>query len=207
MKLLVVSASSLELAGIETGETRVVGVGKLQAALHTAQAIGEVRPVLVVCIGTARALDPSLKVGDLVCASSVWQHEVDLCRFGLKEGELPNENGGVLGELSCLPVGSLACGRCASGDVFVTRPYQEAHPQLSGSLFCDMESYGVAYAASQAKCKVSVIRVISDDSYGHRAKHYATLVREANKRIERILSHISQREVPDDLHDIPVVDD
>ena len=198
MKLLVVAASSLELAGIETGEKRVVGVGKLQAALHTAQAIGEVRPELVVCIGTARALDPSLKVADLVCASCVWQHDVDLCRFGLKAGELPNGNGGVLGELSCLPVGSLACGRCASG---------EAHPQLSGSLFCDMESYGVAYAASRTKCNVSVIRAISDDSYGHRTKHYATLVREANKRIERILSHISQKEVPDDLHDIPVVDD
>ncbi|MDD7200828.1 MAG: 5'-methylthioadenosine/S-adenosylhomocysteine nucleosidase [Sphaerochaetaceae bacterium] len=192
MKLLVVAASSWELAGITCPLTRVVGVGKLQAAVYTYRAIESEKPDLVVCVGTARALDPSLRIGDIVTATSVWQHDVDLTRFGLLSGELPNGRGGVVGEIACHPFPGLPAGRCASGDVFVTRPYQESHPQLSGSLFCDMESYGIAFAAKELDTGIMIVRSISDDSCGHRPKRYHAFIRKANEQLDHLLSHIAE---------------
>ena len=192
MKVLLVASSLPELEGITCPHTHVVGVGKLQAALHAYRAIESEKPDLVVCVGTARALDPSLHIGDIVTATSVWQHDVDLTRFGLLAGELPNGRGGVVGEIACNPFPGLPAGRCASGDVFVTRPYQESHPQLSGSLFCDMESYGVAYAAKELDTDIMVVRSISDDSCGHRAKRSPEFIRKANEQLDHLLSHIAE---------------
>ncbi len=205
--MLVVASSIRELEGIGNGEGRVIGVGKANAALYTASAIGELHPDLVVLVGTARALDSALRIGDVVSARSVWQHDVDLRSFGFARGEIPGPGGEAVGELDCLPVEGTHIGRCASGDVFVTRSYQDSHPELASSLFCDMESYAVALSCRFHGIPCMVLRVISDDWYGHRPRHWGSFLEEANKQIGQILLHLPQGEVADDLHHVPVMDD
>jgi adenosylhomocysteine nucleosidase len=205
--ILVVASSRRELAGFpETGQcgrhsyaTASVGVGKVQSAVLTMQALETYRPDAVLCVGYAGAVDPSLKIGDCVLATSVVQYDMDLRSFSLQRGEVPDATGtGTLGvlETACIQVDGCRTGVFGTADRFLLRSYREQNPWLLETLHlsvADMESYAVAFACKTKGCPCTVCRVVSDDANGHRPKRFARFGIEASKRFAAVLEHLSDQ--------------
>ncbi|BFT31301.1 5'-methylthioadenosine/S-adenosylhomocysteine nucleosidase [Alteromonas sp. D210916BOD_24] len=63
------------------------GIGKVAAAIATAVLIEQYAPDAVVNTGSAGGFDQNLSIGDLVIASHVIHHDVDLTHFGYKLGQ------------------------------------------------------------------------------------------------------------------------
>ncbi|HBY97251.1 MAG TPA: hypothetical protein DEP84_25485, partial [Chloroflexi bacterium] len=70
-----------EIAGQETGLLKC-GVGKVNAAMATVQAIASYRPEAILTIGSAGALIPGLEPGDVILGEQVVQHDVGYVRAG-----------------------------------------------------------------------------------------------------------------------------
>ena len=171
-----------------------VGVGQVNAALNTYQAIQALNPALVVGIGTCGALRDELKVGDILIAGSVVQYEVDLRRFGLKRGELPGADGIPNGALTTdFPVWSWAAGArlltertLGTADRFLLavdrRDADYLHDEL-GLDAVDMESYAMVAAARTASVPVAILRTVSDTNRGGRPRSYQTFLTAASERM------------------------
>lgn len=202
---LVLASSQRELEGFLTksdivssylGKSyvlRVIGVSQVYSALNTMQALQHYRPQRILLVGYAGAVDPQLLIGDCVLATEVVQYELDLQAFGLKRGQTfgrnPNE---VVGELSLFypSYEGAILVRGGSADRFLLRSWREANPYIREELnlgFADMESYGVALAASMEGIPCTICRVISDDAQGRRPKNYTKFCQEANKKFVEIL--------------------
>ncbi|MFA7119049.1 MAG: hypothetical protein WC159_09770, partial [Sphaerochaetaceae bacterium] len=143
---LFVASSKLELEGILTNYPKVViGVGKAQSAVRTMKAIEIYKPKRIICLGYAGAITQNLRIGDLVCASSVLQYDIDLTSFGLKRCEVPTgDSNNLLGSLPLyvFPQTEARIGICGTADRFLLRSYRKDNPFLweeLGLLFCDME--------------------------------------------------------------------
>jgi nucleoside phosphorylase len=199
MSLLVVASSVQELEGVLTNARKVVvGVGKVQSAVRTMEALANFRCDQLLCIGYAGSVADGLMIGDMVQADSTVQYDIDLTHFGMKRCEVPNgENNGLLGKLT-LPVyrdfkGKTGC--FGTADLFLVRSYLLANPWMKDELHllsCDMESYGVAYACSRMKVPCHMVRIISDDSQGHRPKRFPEFVRKANEQFSELLSVVAE---------------
>jgi adenosylhomocysteine nucleosidase len=63
------------------------GIGKVAAGIATAVLIEQYAPDAVVNTGSAGGFDKNLDIGDLVIASHVIHHDVDLTHFGYKLGQ------------------------------------------------------------------------------------------------------------------------
>jgi nucleoside phosphorylase len=208
---LVVASSVLELEGFQTnlevikrekGHSFVlvcVGVGKVQSAALTLKAIMNYQPKAVLCLGYAGAVDPLLKIGDCIFASSVVQYDLDLRSFHLGRGEVPSASKGqTVGALQLeLPqIAGILSGVCGTADRFLLRSFREENPWLSTDLhiaFADMESYAVAFACYTMQCPCTVCRVISDDEQGHRPKHFKEFSTQANLQFVKVLTALLDR--------------
>ena len=58
------------------------GIGKVAASVATTILIDQYAPDFVVNTGSAGGFDPQLDIGDLVIASGVQPHDVDVPQFG-----------------------------------------------------------------------------------------------------------------------------
>lgn len=199
MSRMLVAASEMELEGIQTNIPKVVlGVGKVQSTARAMKAIGQMRPSEVIMVGYAGAVADGLAIGDAFQAETVLQYDIDLTRFKLKRCVVPSGDGtSSLGELTLqkdnlLP---LPWGRFGTADLFLLRPYLESHPFLKDelSLTCaDMESYGLAYACVLYGIPCRILRVISDDSKGHRPKDFVRFRQDASVLFSSLLSKIPE---------------
>jgi adenosylhomocysteine nucleosidase len=182
-----------------------VGVGKVQAALNTAQAIQIHRPSIVVGIGTCGAIRDDLCVGDILVASSVIQYDVDLRRFGLKRGELPSATGPALGILKTdlFPPTTIdgmerlffqQTMGCA--DRFLVANERKVLSFISDELHVDavdMESFAMVAAARQALVPVAIVKTVSDTNRGARARNYAAFLTESSIRALQVVMNLRER--------------
>lgn len=150
MTVLVVSATRAEAAHVPAGlDVVVCGVGKVEAAARTAEAVARLRPRLVVNVGTCGALRPG--VTGLFEPSRVVNHDFDAA--GIRalgydvadELELPGGDGSVL----------------ATGDRFVTDPVVRDGLAQRAALV-DMEGYAIARTAQAFDVPVRLVKVVSD---------------------------------------------
>ena len=150
MSVLVVSATKAEAVHVPDHlELLVCGVGKVEAAARTAEAIARLRPSLVVNIGTCGALREG--VSGLFEPSLVVNHDFDAA--GIRalgydvsdELSLPGGDGSVL----------------ATGDRFVSDPVVRDGLATRASLV-DMEGYAIARTAQAFGVPVRLAKVVSD---------------------------------------------
>ncbi|MCH3908671.1 MAG: 5'-methylthioadenosine/S-adenosylhomocysteine nucleosidase [Sphaerochaeta sp.] len=197
-RILVVAASAMERNGVTDLPSSVVGVGKVQSAVRTLEAIQTNSPDLVVCVGFAGALSADLNIGDVVVGTTVCQYDIDLTAFKLKRCTVPTGEGmHSLGILSLWddPRVEGKRGPLGTADRFVTPAYRKDHPFVTeelGVIACDMESYAVAYAASRRNIPCMVARVISDDWEGRRPKNLPAFLRSYRETTGRLLSVLAQ---------------
>lgn len=170
MKIAIIAAMDKEVKLMQSLASENVsifksGIGKVAAAVTTAQIISEHRPDLIINLGVAGGLDSSLNIGDTVCAEAVCYHDV-WC------GE-PNAYGQVQGfplfyksaeNITALLDAKIKKGLIISGDKFITAPEELAllKNKFPEALAVDMESAAIAQTAFILKTPFISLRLISD---------------------------------------------
>ncbi|MEW6724252.1 MAG: 5'-methylthioadenosine/adenosylhomocysteine nucleosidase [Bacillota bacterium] len=157
------------------------GVGKVAAAACAQSLMDVFGATRVVFTGLAGALDERLRVGDVVIATELVQHDVDVTAFGYAPGEVPCPGGLVVptdpaltamarqAALQTLTIdsGRLREGRILTGDQFVVSREKvfRLREEFQG-LAVEMEGAAVAQVCAWRGVPCAVIRAISDTADG-----------------------------------------
>jgi len=147
-------------------------IGKVFASLTASTMIQKFGAEKLLFSGVAGAINPKLKIGDLIAATSLCQHDVDITAFGhpagfIPEGKLFYESDKELLEIAKgVAKGmnkSLLEGIIATGDQFVA---DEVRKEFIASTFnadaLEMEGASVAVVCDALEVPFFVLRAISD---------------------------------------------
>jgi adenosylhomocysteine nucleosidase len=181
----------------------MAGIGKVNAARCTQLMIDKFNPTRIVNIGSAGALHPEARIGDVIISTSCIQHDIDLTAFGLPKGFISVTEGFVKADPELMKLCAQAMeqtiddrfriltGPIATGDQFndsVTR--KEQLFQEFGAYCIEME--GAAVAQVCAKCQVPfvIIRSISDQPNDDTLNLYETYKQQASGRCADFLVNL-----------------
>jgi adenosylhomocysteine nucleosidase len=179
------------------------GIGKVNAAALT-QAVLAAGARRVLFTGVAGAVDPELRVGDVVVSSDAVQHDVDVGGLGYAPGEVPGEPRAwpadpELCGLALQAAGELEgvralAGRIASGDQFIADPARVAWLRATfGAACAEMEGGAVAQVCSRWGVPFVIVRSISDTA-DHRAEvDFRSFTRSAAKRAKHVVRGVLRR--------------
>lgn len=148
--LLVAMPEELQTAPRSDMILHHTGVGKVNAAWRSAQAIHQHRPDLVINFGTAGAVKSGLS--GLLEVGGVVQRDMDVRALGLELGDTPFETDSQKITFSTAP---LICG---TGDSFA-----DSIPELPCDLV-DMELYAIAKICRAAAIPLRSFKFISDSA-------------------------------------------
>ncbi len=149
-------------------------IGKVFATLTATSLIEKFGCDLLLFSGVAGAISPDLKIGDLIIADGLCQHDLDITVFGHPYGYVPE------GEV-CIPTDvnlrniakevakekdlKLVEGVIATGDQFVANPERK---DWIGETFkahaLEMEGASVAVVCSSLEVPFFILRAISDSA-------------------------------------------
>jgi adenosylhomocysteine nucleosidase len=145
------------------------GVGPKRSAANLREALGEVRPSRILLIGYAGALDPGLKLGDLVAVRKAlafsleesqpdWEHVRIDAEFELAEPQFLSEAASAGGL-------SARTGNAMTSAYVLGDPVHKSllHEKFGASIV-DMETAALAGIARSEGIPLSCIRVISDEA-------------------------------------------
>ncbi len=148
------------------------GIGKVNAAALTQLVLMQGAKQIIVT-GVAGAIDPNLRVGDIVISSDAVQHDVDVTGLGYKIGEVPGETLVYLADkqlqalafeaTQTLTEVNSVVGRVVSGDQFIYDPEMTKWLHKTFKASCaEMEGASVAQICSKWQIPFVIIRSISD---------------------------------------------
>jgi adenosylhomocysteine nucleosidase len=150
------------------------GIGKVASAAAAALLIHAFEPDAVINTGSAGGFDPKLNIGDVVIATSLLYHDVDVTHFGYALGQVPRmpafyESNSHLvnlaqNALAMLPNIQVKTGLVCSGDSFV------GSDEAAGSIktnfptmaAVEMEGAAIAQVCHLMQTPFVVIRSLSD---------------------------------------------
>ncbi|MDT0596006.1 5'-methylthioadenosine/adenosylhomocysteine nucleosidase [Glaciecola petra] len=150
------------------------GIGKVASAAATALLIQALSPDYVINTGSAGGFDPELDIGDVVIATELLHHDVNVTHFGYELGQVPQmplhyKSDKTLVQLALDAIGQLTnvkvtSGLVCSGDSFVGS--DEAAQKIRDD-FVDMKAVEMEGAAIAQVCHLMntpfvVIRSLSD---------------------------------------------
>lgn len=154
----------------------VSGIGKVNSAMCAQTMILRYQPRLVINTGVAGGMGQGIKIGDVVVADHVVQHDMDTSALGDPKGfisgidliQIPCDK--ALNEkvrLAAQRVAGLVChqGVIATGDQFVGS--REKLNQLMaefGAVACEMEGGSIGQVCYINKVPFAVVRAISDNA-------------------------------------------
>ncbi len=153
--------------------TVVCGIGKVNAATCTAVGCVLYQPHLVINAGVAGGLHADLNVGDVIIASALSYHDVDVTTFGYAHGQVPrmpqfysvDQTLAVFAQHKADEHAfKIIDGLICSGDAFISDAQvvlaiQAKIPDIVG---LDMESCAIAQACHQLAVPFFCLRSISD---------------------------------------------
>lgn len=152
----------------------VSGVGKVFAAICAQTMILQYKPRLLINTGIAGALDETLRMGEIVIADQVMQHDMDTSAVGDPPGMISGINQVFLPcserivEAMAQSIGAVEglaarVGTIASGDQFVADPAKKAAIRAQyGAIACEMEGAAIGQVCYINKLGFAVLRAISD---------------------------------------------
>ncbi|QJC52411.1 5'-methylthioadenosine/adenosylhomocysteine nucleosidase [Paenibacillus albicereus] len=153
------------------------GVGKVNAAVCT-QALIDLGADCVLFTGVAGAIDPELRIGDIVVSTASVQHDMDVTALGFGPGVIPYQEVSVfpadaeLVELAAEAGAAAAKGKAIrgivlSGDQFIASrdKVQQLRDVFSGAC-AEMEGAAVAQVCHLNEVPYVVIRSMSDQADG-----------------------------------------
>jgi adenosylhomocysteine nucleosidase len=182
------------------------GIGKVNAAA-LAQALLGAGVERVVVTGVAGALDPELRVGDLVVSVDAVQHDVDVRGLGYALGHVPGEEPSwsadpllvrcaveAAEEVAAAAGVRAVTGRIASGDQFIADPARVAVLRETFAAACaEMEGAAVAQVCARWGAPFVIVRSISDTA-GHTAEvDFRAFTRVASERAVAVVRGLLRR--------------
>jgi adenosylhomocysteine nucleosidase len=157
------------------------GIGKVSSAVSCAALIDHYKPVLVINTGSAGGMGAGQAIGDVVVASALAYHDVDLTAFGYAPGQLPGQSQTfpvlkrymvaaeqAIDELKAEKVLPASMnhrrGLIGSSDTFMhdARMIEQVKAVFSGIAAVDMEAASIAHTCTLFGVDVMVIRALSD---------------------------------------------
>ena len=167
------------------------GIGKVSAAVGTALLIQNYQPELLINTGTAGGLKDT-KVYDIILATEVCHHDVDVTAFGYELGQqakmppafLSNEIWLEKARRHCLKyTEQIRTGMVVSGDSFISDSVrktwiEEKFPQ---ALAVEMEASAIAQTCHLMNTPFLMLRVISDNAGEGDTVSYDTFVENAGR--------------------------
>ncbi len=152
----------------------VGGIGKVNAAVSTTRLIEKYNPNVFIMIGVAGALNPDLKIGDIVIAKDAVYHDVNVTPLGYKLGEVPET--GIIWEGDTLLVNKFfnicknylkdkkaITGRIASGDQFIaSKEKAKEIRKVFNADAIEMETAAFYHTLNLYGKKGVVLRAVSD---------------------------------------------
>ncbi len=180
MKILLTFALESECGNIVIPghelETCLTGVGKVSAALNTYKACLEVKPDLVLALGTAGTLHHA--VGDRIVCSRFQDRDLEeIAHLGV-EHVLDFQT-----ELSVFQFDQDISGCVSSGDTFQTEIPQSG---LVADVF-DMEAFGSAQACKILGLPFIAVKYVTDIIGQNSLKHWEEKLEEARMGLEQFL--------------------
>lgn len=186
------------------------GVGKVNAALTAQTMILVFGAERVINIGVAGGLEPSLKIGDVVVADKVCEHDMDTTALGDLPGfitgldkvymECDKEITELLYASSCELGVHTIIGTVASGDLFVSDKEQRTRIiDTFNAYAAEMEGAAIGHVCSMNNVPFCVLRAISDGANDDSSMDFPTFVKMAADRsieiIKLMLSKMQEREM------------
>jgi len=147
-------------------------IGKVNAALTAATMIEKFGAEQLLFTGVAGAVNPELKIGDLVVATQLCQHDLDITAFGHPHGYVPEGKVYIEPSHELLHIAknvadergiSLKGGIIATGDQFIADPARKQWiKQTFEADAIEMEGAAVAVICDAFNVPFFVLRAISD---------------------------------------------
>ncbi|MDO4432654.1 MAG: 5'-methylthioadenosine/adenosylhomocysteine nucleosidase [Aerococcaceae bacterium] len=149
------------------------GIGKVNATMSVMLLQQFYAVDLVLNTGSAGALSPELAIGDVVIATSLSHHDVDVTAFGYVRGQMagmpatyePDAHYAEQLQAVCEQLElSVTRGQIVSGDEFVNADERVAtiRRHFPEAVACEMESAAIAQAAYALQLPYIIVRAISD---------------------------------------------
>jgi len=147
-------------------------IGKVFSTLTAATMIEKFGAEKLLFSGVAGGINPSLKIGDLIAATSLCQHDVDITAFGHPDGFIPEGKLFTISDAALLVMAkevalemdkSLIEGVIATGDQFVAD--EKRKNWISDTFKADaleMEGASVAVVCDALDVPFFILRAISD---------------------------------------------
>ncbi len=147
-------------------------IGKVYSALTAATMLEHFGCETLLFTGVAGAVDPELKIGDLVAATKLCQHDLDITAFGHPHGYVPEGKLYIEADRELLHIAKevadekgidLKGGIIATGDQFIADPKRkEWIAKTFDADAIEMEGASVAVVCDAMKVPFFVLRAISD---------------------------------------------
>lgn len=176
------------------------GVGKVHAAMCTQALILKYNPKFILNIGVAGSVDRNVRIGDIVVATGVIQHDFDISAFpNRKKGEISGIN---LVEIKCTNwiVNKLTlCGEKISrfkvhnGIVLTGDQFINSKDKLSelnkefGGIACEMEAGSIAQTCFVNNVDFGIIRAISDNADNESTINFNHFIESSSKNTANLL--------------------
>lgn len=174
------------------------GVGKVFSALCAEAMILEFNPKMIINVGVAGCLDSTLKIGDIVIADNVCQHDMDTSPLGDPPGLLSDINiiniptderilSALLKSVSGLGLPH-SVGTIASGDQFVSSAEKKEYIiSRFGAKSCEMEGGAIGHVCFVNNIPFGVLRAISDGADDGANMDFPTFAKMAAKNSTRVI--------------------
>ena len=179
------------------------GIGKVNSARITQMMIDNFDLEYIMNLGSAGALNPMLKIGDIVIGDELVQHDFDITAFGHAKGYITGVGDRVYSDKYLIEKVENAIenledrdyeiktGTIASGDVFCTEIEMKNQIYANFKADCvEMEGAAIAQVSYLNNVPFIVIRSISDTPNGNNAITFDQFVELASKRCARILKEV-----------------
>jgi len=147
-------------------------IGKVNASITATSMIEKFGVKKLLFSGVAGAIDEDLKIGDLIVATEVCQHDIDLTVFGYKYGFIPESQIYFECDSTLIQIAQqvasemgikLKKGIIASGDQFVhSREKKEWIKEVFGASAIEMEGGAVGCVTWNYQVPFFMLRAISD---------------------------------------------
>ena len=156
------------------------GIGKVNAAVNTQKLISGTSLDYVINVGVAGNLDAELDFGDVVTATDLVHHDMDVTGFNIPLGQVPRMDvfafpcSDVLLAITdnIIPANyKIKKGRIASGDQFIydAKRAKFIHQEFN-AIACEMEGAAIAHACYLSQIPFLVVRSLSDKAGNEEGK-------------------------------------
>lgn len=173
----------LEISGFEyfVGDLRGVpvllskcGIGKVNGAMGTTILCQAFSPIAVINTGSAGAFDGRCEIGEIILASAVCYHDVDVTVFGYQFGQVPHQPPRYEADVQLFATGKVAAAKVAgvrvhtgmivSGDSFMDSAERVALVQqrFPDAIAAEMEAAAIAQVCLHFGVPALIVRAISD---------------------------------------------